>query len=98
MNGASKVGIDNLAKNMALELGEHDIRVNCVNPTVVMTKLARDIGWADPVKAAPLLGKIPLGRFAQVSDVVGPVLFLLSDSSAMVNGITLPIDGGYLAT
>ena len=87
-----------VAKNMALELGPYGIRVNCVNPTVVITALARQVGWADPVKADYLMSKIPLGRFAEVDEVVGPVLFLLSDDSAMVSGTTLPIDGGYLAT
>lgn len=48
---------------MALELGEHGIRVNCVNPTVVMTKMGK-IGWSDPRKADPLLQRIPLHRFA----------------------------------
>ena len=96
--GMSKAALDNLAKNMALELGSHGIRVNCVNPTVVMTNLARDAGWSDPAKADTLLSKIPLGRFAEIDEVVGPILFLLSNSSSMVNGTTLPIDGGYLAT
>ena len=96
--GMSKAALDNLAKNMALELGPYGIRVNCVNPTVVITALTRQVGWADPVKADSLMSKIPLGRFAEVDEVVGPVLFLLSDDSAMVSGTTLPIDGGYLAT
>lgn len=94
--GMSKAALDNLAKNMALELGSHGIRVNCVNPTVVMTDMGR-IGWSDPAKAGPMLSKIPLGRFAEIEEVVGPILFLLSDSSSMVNGTTLPIDGGFLA-
>lgn len=94
--GMSKAALDNLAKNMALELGSHGIRVNCVNPTVVMTDMGR-IGWSDPAKAGPMLSKIPLGRFAEIDEVVGPILFLLSDNSSMVNGTTLPIDGGFLA-
>ncbi|XP_063695261.1 L-xylulose reductase-like [Bolinopsis microptera] len=94
--GMSKAALDNLAKNMALELGSHGIRVNCVNPTVVMTDMGR-VGWSDPAKAGPMLSKIPLGRFAEIEEVVGPILFLLSDSSSMVNGTTLPIDGGFLA-
>lgn len=52
-----------MSKVMALELGEHGIRVNCVNPTVVMTKMGK-IGWSDPRKADPLLQRIPLHRFA----------------------------------
>jgi L-xylulose reductase len=48
---------------MALELGPHNIRVNCVNPTVVLTDMGR-LGWSKPEKANPMLAKIPLGRFA----------------------------------
>ena len=93
---ASKGGLDQLSRVMALELGPHNIRVNCVNPTVVMTAMGK-IGWSDPKKAGPMLNKIPLGRFAEVEDVVHAVLFLLSDKAGMINGITLPVDGGFLA-
>lgn len=48
---------------MALELGPHNIRVNSVNPTVVLTEMGR-LGWSNPEKAREMLNKIPLGRFA----------------------------------
>lgn len=47
---------------MALELGPHGIRVNCVNPTVIMTEMAK-VGWSDPAKANEMLSKIPLRRY-----------------------------------
>jgi L-xylulose reductase len=108
--GMTKASLDMLTKIMALELGPLGIRTNAVNPTVVMTAMAK-VGWSDPAKAGPMLAKIPLGRFAEVEDVVGPVLYLLSgnsfkiiplsnlilDLSAMVTGVTHPIDGGFLA-
>ncbi|XP_023331819.1 D-erythrulose reductase isoform X2 [Eurytemora carolleeae] len=84
-------------KVMGLELGEHGIRVNCVNPTVVLTSMGK-LAWSDPAKAGPMLDKIPLGRFAEIDDVVSGVLFLLSDQAALINAVTLPIDGGFLAT
>ncbi|KAF6201654.1 hypothetical protein GE061_004047 [Apolygus lucorum] len=93
---ASKSAVDMLSKVMALELGEHGIRVNCVNPTVVMTAMGK-IGWADPAKADPLLQRIPLHRFAEVEEVVDPILFLLSDKASMISGIEVPVDGGFLA-
>ena len=62
-----------------------------------MTAMGK-VGWSDPAKAGPMLAKIPLGRFAEVEDVVNCILFLLSEKAAMVNGVTLPIDGGFLAT
>ncbi|KAG8446423.1 hypothetical protein GDO86_014033 [Hymenochirus boettgeri] len=93
---ATKGALDMLTKMMALELGPKKIRVNSVNPTVVMTDMGR-IGWSDPKKAETLLNRIPLGRFAEVEDVVQSILFLLSDKSSMINGSCLPVDGGFLA-
>ncbi|XP_068160615.1 L-xylulose reductase isoform X1 [Antennarius striatus] len=93
---ATKGALDMLTKVMALELGPHQIRVNSVNPTVVMTEMGR-MAWSDPDKANPVLSRVPLGRFAEVDDVVNSVLFLLSDKSNMTNGVTLPVDGGFLA-
>lgn len=93
---ATKAALDMLTKMMALELGPYQIRVNSVNPTVVMTEMGR-IGWSDPGKAKAMTSRIPLGKFAEVEDVVNSILFLLSDKSAMTNGVTLPVDGGFLA-
>ncbi|CAM4772405.1 unnamed protein product [Rotaria magnacalcarata] len=94
---STKAAVDGLTRVMALELGPHQIRVNTVQPTVVLTDMGR-IGWSDEKKAAGMLSKIPLNRFAEVEDVVDPIIFLLSDKSQMINGAALPIDGGFLAT
>lgn len=94
---ASKAAVDALTRAMALELGPHGIRVNCVNPTVILTEMAK-VGWSDPVKAEEMKAKIPLGRFGEVSEVVNAVVFLLSERSSMISGVELPIDGGFLAT
>ncbi|XP_073444232.1 L-xylulose reductase [Dendrobates tinctorius] len=94
---ATKGALDMLTKVMALELGPKKIRVNCVNPTVVMTDMGR-ANWSDPQKAAPMLNRIPLGRFAEVDEVVHSILFLLSEKSTMITGSCLPVDGGYLVT
>ncbi|XP_063533592.1 L-xylulose reductase-like [Cydia strobilella] len=93
---ATKGAIDAITRVMALELGPHNIRVNAVNPTVIMTEMGR-LGWSDSKKAEGMLSKIPLGRFGEVSDVVNAVCFLLSDKASMINGVELPIDGGFLA-
>ncbi|KAM9774347.1 L-xylulose reductase [Syngnathus typhle] len=93
---ATKGALDMLTKVMALELGPHQIRVNSVNPTVVMTEMGR-VGWSDPDKAKTMTSRIPLGRFAEVDEVVNSILFLLSDKSTMTNGVSLPVDGGFLA-
>jgi NAD(P)-dependent dehydrogenase (short-subunit alcohol dehydrogenase family) len=52
--------------------------------------------WSDPEKAAGMLNRIPVGRFAEPDDVAEVILFLLSDESSMVNGISMPVDGGYM--
>ena len=93
----SKGGVDQLTRVMALELGPHNIRVNAVNPTVTMTDMAV-LAWSDPAKRDPMLAKIPLGKFAQPSDVAHTVAYLLSDQADMIHGAMIPIDGGFLAT
>ena len=94
---ASKGAVDQLTRMMALELGPHQIRVNAVHPTVVMTPMGQ-MAWGDPAKSAPMLARIPLKRFAESNHVSDAVLYLLSDHSDMINGVMLPIDGGFLST
>lgn len=90
---SSKGALDMLTKVMALELGPHKIRVNSINPTVVWTKMA-EYAWSDPVKAKPLLSRIPMGKFVEVEDVVNSVMFLLSDKANMIVGHQLLLEGG----
>ncbi|CAD7948417.1 unnamed protein product [Amoebophrya sp. A25] len=93
----SKGAIDLLTKTAALELGPHKIRCNAVNPTVIMTPMGKKV-WGNPEKGGPMLTRIPLGQFAEEKDVVKPVLFLLdTEQSGMVNGATVPIEGGMIA-
>ncbi|XP_046736952.1 L-xylulose reductase-like [Diprion similis] len=93
----TKAAVDQLTRVMALELGPHNIRVNAVNPGLVMTDCNRQ-AYSDPEKSAALKSKIPLGRFAEVDEVVDAIIYLLSDRSSMINGVTLPVDEGSLAT
>ena len=93
---ASKAAMDAVTRSLCLEFGPHGIRVNSVNPTVTLTPMAEQ-AWADPAKSAAALGNIPMGRFAQVEEVVAPILFLLSDGASMISGVALPVDGGYTA-
>jgi len=89
----SKAAVNMLTKMMAYELGKHKIRVNAVGPTVVMTEMGRK-AWP-PAKAAPMLARIPQGKFAEPSDVANLVLYLLSGKSDMVNGSMIPLEGGF---
>lgn len=91
---ASKGALDAMSRVMANELGRQGIRVNCVNPTVTLTPMAVK-AWSDPAKANPMLSRIPLGRFLQPEDVAEIIVFLLSDAAASLNGLTLPVDGGF---
>jgi L-xylulose reductase len=92
--GSSKAALDNITRVSALELGRHNIRVNSVNPTVVMTDMS-NFYWGRPEIGGPFLEQMPLGRWATVDDVAGPIVFLLSDAASMITGASLPIDGGY---
>jgi L-xylulose reductase len=94
---ASKAGLDQLSAVMAVELGQYGIRVNSVNPTVVLTEMGKR-AWADPVKGGPMLARIPLRRFAECEDIASVVCFLLTDGAAMLNGLALRVDGGFLVT
>jgi L-xylulose reductase len=94
---ASKAGLDQLTAVMAVELGGHGIRVNAVNPTIVLTEMGKR-AWGDPAKGGPKLARIPLGRFAESEDIASVVCFLLSDGAAMVNALALRVDGGSMVT
>ncbi len=91
---ASKAGLVMATKVLARELGAHGIRANSVCPTVVLTEMGQRV-WGEETKAAPMLARIPLGRFAIPRDVSETVLWLASDAAAMISGVDIPVDGGY---
>lgn len=91
---ASKAAVDAITRNLALELGPRNIRVNSVNPTVILTKMSI-VNWSDPVKAQALKNHIPLHRFGELKEVTDAIVFLLSDSSTFINGHSLPVEGGF---
>lgn len=93
---ASKAAVDALTRDFALELGPRQIRVNSVNPTVVMTKMSIP-NWSDPAKAERMKSRIPLHRFGELNEVSEPIIFLLSDKSSFINGHCVPIEGGCCA-
>lgn len=95
--GSTKSALDMLTKISAKELGPFGIRVNSVNPTVVWTDMGKQF-WQDETKKKEMMSKIPAGRFVTVDEVVYPIVFLLSDFASMINGVQLPIDGGFTAT
>ena len=92
--GSSKAALDNITRVSALELGRYGIRVNSVNPTVVMTPMSAWY-WGREDVEGPFLEQMPLGRWATVEEIAAPVVFLLSDGASMITGVSLPVDGGY---
>ena len=93
---ASKGGMDAMTRVMAMELGPHKIRANSINPTTVWTEIAKR-NFKDVSKLEKLLSMTPLGKLAEVEDIVNATLFLLSDKAAMITGVALPVDGGLTA-
>lgn len=94
--GSSKAALDNITRVSALELGKYNIRVNSVNPTVVMTKMSATY-WGRPEIGGPYLQNMPLGRWASEDEIAAPIVFLLSDGASMITGVSIPIDGGFTA-
>jgi NAD(P)-dependent dehydrogenase (short-subunit alcohol dehydrogenase family) len=94
--GSSKAALDNITRVSALELGKYGIRVNSVNPTVVMTEMSA-FYWGRPEIGDPFLKSMPLGRWATEDEIAAPIVFLLSDGASMISGVSLPIDGGFTA-
>lgn len=92
----SKAALVMAAKVLALELGPRGVRVSSVCPTVVLTDMGTQV-WGDPVKSAPMLGRIPGGHFAQPEDVADAVVYLASPAADMLNGTELVLDCGFSA-
>jgi len=93
---ASKGAVDAITRVCASELGQYNIRVNAVNPTVVMSEMSAPT-WGRPEIGGPYLAAMPLGRWATEADIASVIVFLLSDGAAMITGAHVPIDGGYTA-
>ncbi|MEO7150571.1 MAG: SDR family oxidoreductase [Burkholderiaceae bacterium] len=94
---ASKHAIEGMTKALAWELGPQGVRVNTLCPTFIETAMTRT-QLQQPEFRDFVLSKIALGRVGQLADVMGPVLFLASDASAMVTGSALLVDGGWTAS
>ena len=92
---ASKGGVAQLTKSLAIAYAADQIRVNAIAPGWIATPLTQAL-QDDPARSAPIVARTPLGRWGTPEDVAGPVLFLASDAARFVTGVVLPIDGGYL--
>jgi NAD(P)-dependent dehydrogenase (short-subunit alcohol dehydrogenase family) len=94
----TKAGLIMATKVLALELGPSGVRSNAICPTVTLTEMGQRVWLDHPDKAAPMLDRIPLGRFVYPAEVSEVAVWLASDAAAVINGVELPVDGGLLVT
>ena len=92
----NKWGLEGLTKGMSLDLAKYNIRVNTVCPTFVVTPMTKKFLKNKKFKRETL-NNIPLGRFAELSEVASAVVFLSSDAASMITGTSLLVDGGWTA-
>ena len=92
----NKHGLEGLTKGMAIDLAQYNIRVNSVCPTFVVTPMTSKFLKNKKFKKETL-NNIPLGRFAEMSEIASAVVFLASDAASMITGTSLLVDGGWTA-
>ncbi len=92
---ASKGGVVQLTKSLAIAFAADGIRVNAVAPGWIETPMTA-VPRANATRTAELIGRTPMGRWGRPTDLIGPVLFLCSPAAGFITGVVLPVDGGFL--
>jgi len=92
----NKWGLEGLTKGMAVDLAKYNIRVNSVAPTFVVTPMTKKF-LKNKKFRKETLNNIPLGRFAEMSEIASTVVFLASDAASMIHGTSILVDGGWTA-
>jgi len=95
--GAAKTGVVSLTKSLALAFAEDGIRVNAIAPGFIKTEMSR-AGREEPEYNDKVVARIPSGEWSEPEELAGAAIFLASSASRLINGVTIPIDGGYTAT
>lgn len=93
---ASKAAVRLLSQSMVADLAGTGVRVNVIAPGVIVTPMT-DVTRANPERLERFMARIPSGRLGQPQEIAQPAVFLASDMASYINGVTLPVDGGYLA-
>ncbi len=91
---ASKGGLNALTKSLMTEAAPHNVQVNAICPTVVLTEMGKQL-WSAPEKRDPFIARTPLGRFGEPVEIADMALYLASPASDLVNGAIMMIEGGY---
>jgi gluconate 5-dehydrogenase/2-deoxy-D-gluconate 3-dehydrogenase len=92
---ASKGGVLQLTRSLATEWAPHGVRVNCISPGWIRTPLQDEMVRQGRLDRTPIVARTPIRRIGEVSDIVGPAIFLASDESAFIVGEQLIVDGGW---
>ncbi|WP_299479262.1 glucose 1-dehydrogenase [uncultured Roseibium sp.] len=90
----SKGGMNALTKSLMTEAAPHNVQVNAICPTVVLTEMGKEL-WSAPEKKEPFIDRTPLGRFGEPVEIADMALYLASPASGLVNGAIMMIEGGY---
>ena len=90
----SKGELNALTKSLMTEAAPHNVQVNAICPTVVLTEMGKEL-WSAPERRDPMIAKTPLGRFGEPVEIADMALYLASPASDLVNGAVMMIEGGY---
>lgn len=91
---AAKSAIEGMTKAMAVELSPEGIRVNCVAPGFIVTKMSSNALDNDPKRKSKVMSRTPMGKLGEPDDIADAILYLVSDAAKYVTGVVLPVDGG----
>jgi NAD(P)-dependent dehydrogenase (short-subunit alcohol dehydrogenase family) len=94
---AAKTGIVGLTRSLALAYAEDGIRVNAIAPGWINTEISRR-GREEEAFNAKVMARLPTGRWSEPEELAGTAVFLASPASRLINGVTIPVDGGYVAS